>query len=75
MEMNLYEEFNLIKLLPKNDIKITEFTSSEKWITFFRSYTAQIKILNKLFSVPCGNAFLNAFLATQILCGWTNAIV
>jgi len=34
----LYEELNLIKLLPKNDnINKTEFTSSEKRVNFFRS--------------------------------------
>lgn len=34
----LYEEQNLIKLLPKNDnINKTEFTSSEKRVKFFRS--------------------------------------
>ncbi|XP_025191152.1 uncharacterized protein LOC112591523 [Melanaphis sacchari] len=58
----LYEELNLIKLLPNDILNNTEFTSSEKWVKFFQSSTAQLKnikqIVQYVFSVPCSNAFV-----------------
>ena len=52
----------MIKLLPNDILNNTEFTSSEKWVKFFQSSTAQLKnikqIVQYVFSVPCSNAFV-----------------
>lgn len=74
----LYEELNLIKLLPNDILNNTEFTSSEKWIKFFRLSTAQLKnmkqIVQYVFSVPCSNAFVERVFR-HMNSFWTSAIV
>lgn len=62
MEMDCMKSLILIKLLPNDILNNTEFTSSEKWVKFFRSSTAQLKsikqIVQYVFSVLCSNAFV-----------------
>jgi hypothetical protein len=61
-ENELYDEINLLKLMPDNVLNNCELTSSEKWIKFFQMSSVEVpnlkSIVRYVYSVPCSNAFV-----------------